>query len=151
MPKIIISDTSCFIILSNIGELELLKKIYGKIYTTHQIASEFGEQLPNWVEILEIKDIDKQQILEIQIDKGEASAICLALETPNSVLILDDYKARKLAEILNLPFTGTIGVFVRAKLDGHINSIKPLLNKLKQTDFRISIDIEIQALKAANE
>ena len=31
MPKTIISDTSCFIILTNIGELDLLRKVYGQI------------------------------------------------------------------------------------------------------------------------
>ena len=34
MPKAIISDTSCFIILTNIGELDLLRKVYGQIVTT---------------------------------------------------------------------------------------------------------------------
>ena len=46
MPKIIISDTSCFIILANIGELELLQKAYGEIVTTTEIANEYGEPLP---------------------------------------------------------------------------------------------------------
>jgi predicted nucleic acid-binding protein len=49
MPKIIISDTSCFIILTKIGELELLHKVYGQITTTIDIAIEFGEALPDWV------------------------------------------------------------------------------------------------------
>jgi predicted nucleic acid-binding protein len=43
MPKAIISDTSCFIILTNIGELELLQKVYGQIVTTPEIVAEFGE------------------------------------------------------------------------------------------------------------
>jgi len=46
MPKTIISDTSCLIILSNIGELDLLHKVYGSIVTTTEIATEFGETLP---------------------------------------------------------------------------------------------------------
>ena len=46
MPKIIISDTSCFIVLTNIGELDLLYKVYGRIITTIDIATEFGETLP---------------------------------------------------------------------------------------------------------
>jgi predicted nucleic acid-binding protein len=41
MHKIIISDTSCFIILTNIGELGILEKLYGKITTTIEIATEF--------------------------------------------------------------------------------------------------------------
>ena len=151
MPKTIISDTSCFIILTNIGELDLLRKVYGQIVTTPEIAAEFGEPLPDWVEIVTVADRYRQQLLEMQIDKGESSAIALALETPNSTIILDDYKARKIAEQLGLVYTGTIGVIIKAKLKGIIPSVKPILEKIKQTDFRLSAEIEILALKEAGE
>ena len=68
MPKTIIADTSCFIILSNIGELDLLQKVYGQIITTLEIATEFGERLPDWVSIHSVTDKYKQQLLEMQID-----------------------------------------------------------------------------------
>ena len=151
MPKTIISDTSCFIILTNIGELELLHKIYGQVLTTIDIATEYGEPLPDWVEIETVTDKYTQQLLEMQIDKGESSAIALALETPDSTVILDDYKARKIAQQIGLTYTGTMGVIIKAKLKGIISSIKPLLEKIKQTDFRLSPEIELQALKEANE
>ncbi len=151
MPKIIISDTSCFIILTNIGELELLHKVYDQVATTIDIAVEFGEPLPEWIEIMPVADKYRQQLLEMQIDKGESSAIALALETPDSTVILDDYKARKIAAQLKINYTGTIGVIIKAKLKGIIPSIKPLLEKIKQTDFRLSAEIEIQALKEADE
>jgi len=151
MHKTIISDTSCFIILANISELELLHKVYGQIVTTVDIATEYGEVLPEWVEVVTVKDKYRQQLLEMQIDKGESSAIALALETPDSTIILGDYKARKIANQLGLIFTGTIGVIIKAKLNGIIPSIKPLLEKIKQTDFRISAEIELQALKEALE
>ena len=151
MPKTIISDTSCFIILTKIGEFDLLREVYGKITTTKEIAEEFGEDLPDWIEIKEVKDKSRQQILDMQIDKGESSAIALALEIPESTLVLDDYKARKIAEQLQIPFTGTVGIIVKAKLMGIIPSIKPFLDRIKTTDFRISAEIEIQALKEAKE
>ncbi|MDP2386111.1 MAG: DUF3368 domain-containing protein [Bacteroidota bacterium] len=151
MHKTIISDTSCFIILANIGELEILHKVYEQIITTIDIASEFGEPLPEWVKIVSVTDKYKQQLLEMQLDKGESSAIALALEIPNSTIILDDYKARKIAEQLNIKYTGTIGVIIKAKLKGVIPSIKPLLEKIKQTDFRLSPEIELLALKEAHE
>jgi predicted nucleic acid-binding protein len=151
MHKIIISDTSCFIILKNINEIDLLFKVYGEIFTTTEIAFEYGEPLPEWVKIKKVTDIYKQQILELQLDKGESSAIALAYEIPNCTLILDDYKARKIASKLNLNYTGTIGIIVKAKLIGIIPSIIPLLEKIKKTDFRLSKDLEAEALKAANE
>lgn len=110
MPKTIISDTSCFIVLTNIGELELLHKVYGRIITTLDIATEYGEPLPEWIDIVNVSDKSKQRLLELQIDKGESSAIALALETPDSTIILDDNKARKIAYQLGLTYTGTIGI-----------------------------------------
>jgi predicted nucleic acid-binding protein len=151
MPKTIISDTSCLIILANIGELDLLHRIYGSIVTTTDIAAEFGEPLPDWVIIESVVDKYKQQLLEMQIDKGESSAIALALEAPGCTVILDDYKARKIAARLGVNYTGTIGVIIKAKLTGVIPSIKPIFTKIKQTDFRLSVDIERQALEAAGE
>ena len=151
MHKTIISDTSCFIILTNINELDILHKGYQKILTTQEIAIEYGEALPEWVEIVTVKDKYRQQLLEMQIDKGESSAIALAIETPDSIVILDDYKARKIAQQLGIIYTGTIGVIIKAKLKEIIPSIKPLLEKIKQTDFRLSSEIELLALKEAKE
>ena len=151
MLKTIISDTSCLIILNKIGELELLHKLYGQVITTPDIAFEYGEPLPEWIEIIAVKDKFKQQILELQIDKGESSAIALALETPDSTIILDDLKARKIASQLGLTFTGTIGIIVKAKLSGVVPSIKPIIAKIRRTDFRLSAEIELQALQLANE
>jgi len=149
--KLIIADTSCFITLSNIGELNLLRLLYKKIVTTTEIAQEYGESLPDWVEVVVVSDKAKQELLEMQVDKGEASAITLALESENPFLIIDDYKARKLANNLKLNHTGTIGVIIAAKQKGIIKSIKPILGKIKETNFRISIDLEFQALLLSNE
>jgi len=149
--KLIISDTSCFITLSNIGELNLLQLLYKRIVTTTEIAQEFGESLPEWVEVVTVSDKAKQELLEMQVDKGEASAITLALESENPFLIIDDYKARKLAHNLKLNHTGTIGVIIAAKQKGIINTVKPILEKIKETNFRISADLELHALIQANE
>jgi len=151
MHKTIVSDTSCFIILSKIEELDLLKKVYGQIVTTSDIVEEFGEALPEWIVIENVSDKSRQRILELQIDRGESSAIALALEIPNCTLILDDFKARKIAQQLGILVTGTIGVIIKAKLNGIIPSIKPYLKKIKETNFRISAEIELQALKEAKE
>jgi predicted nucleic acid-binding protein len=121
------------------------------VVTTPDIAVEYGETLPEWVNIVAVKDKTRQQLLEMQIDKGESSAIALALETPDCTIILDDYKARRIAERLGLNLTGTIGVIVKAKLRGVVPSVKPLLGSIKQTNFRLSPELESLALNAAGE
>ena len=48
MQKVIISDTSCLILLDKIGELNLLNKLFGLIIVTQEIAQEFKKELPDW-------------------------------------------------------------------------------------------------------
>ncbi|RYD87481.1 MAG: DUF3368 domain-containing protein [Sphingobacteriales bacterium] len=151
MHSIVISDTSCFIILSKIGELNILKDLYSKVYTTTVIAEEYGDVLPDWVEVVHISDENKQRLLEIQIDKGEASALVFALENPGSIIILDDNKARKIALQLGITITGTFGVIVKAKLNGIIPTVKPIIDKIRQTNFRISLIVEEEILRQAGE
>src|SRR5438045_2888389 len=77
--------------------------------------------------------------------------MAFAFEEENSLLILDDAKARKLASSLNLNFTGTLGLFLKAKQLGIIADIKPLLEKIQKTNFRFSESILKDILKEANE
>ena len=149
--KPIISDASCFIALANIGELDILQLVYGQIVTTPEIAKEFGEDLPDWVEIISVSNKERQEIFEEKIDKGEASAIALALESENPLLVLDDSRARKFAKKLRLDHIGTIGVILAAKQKGVIPAIKPLLEKIKQTNFRLTPELEFQMLTQARE
>ena len=151
MHKAIISDTSCLILLHKIGELELLYKLFGTIITTGEVANEFGLPLPEWIEIKEPVNKNYQSIIEASVDKGEASAIALAVELEDCLLIIDDLKGRKFAHQLGLTIIGTIGILLDAKLAGIIPLVNPLLTKIKETNFRISENLEILILKRAGE
>jgi len=85
--------------------------------------------------------------MESFVDLGEASTIALALEIDNSIAILDDLKARKLAKKLNMKMTGTLGVIINAKKRNIISSTNEVLDKLKNTGFRISKELEKELLK----
>ena len=51
MPAVIISDTSCLILLDKIQELAILKNLFGQVVTTQIVADEFGGLLPEWIVI----------------------------------------------------------------------------------------------------
>ena len=151
MPRIVISDTSCLILFHKIGELELLRKVYEFVSTTPEVAQEFSEELPDWIIIETVKDKKYQEFLETQVDCGEASAIALAKEKDCPLLLLDDLKARKLASKLNLRFTGTLGVIHKAKQIGVIEKVKPIIEKLLSTNFRISDNVIAELLRKNDE
>ena len=151
MPKIIIADTSCLIVLEQIGELSLLEKIYSEILITPEIQQEFLGVLPDWIKIIEVSDKKRQDILEVDLDKGEASAIALSLEQEDCLLIIDERKGRAIAKKLGLRITGTLGVIVKAKRNGIIVSVKDVLEKLEKYDFWISDSLKEKIIKESGE
>jgi predicted nucleic acid-binding protein len=151
MPEIVISDTSCLILLTKINELDLLRTCYKKIIVPEEVAQEYGSSLPDWIEIRQASQNSLQKTLQQIVDRGEAGAFALALEIPDTLVIVDDRKARKVALSLGLTVTGTLGVFVKAKRLGLIPSVKPILAKLAGTDFRISERIVTTILELTGE
>ena len=149
--KIIISDASCLIALDRINQLDLLQKIFTTILTTEEVQKEFGEPLPVWITIKQVKDSSKVKELETIVDKGEASAIALALEINDSVLIIDEKKGRKLAKQLDIHIIGTLKILLIAKKKEIIPSIKNIIEQLEKNNFRFSQSIINEILNDAGE
>ncbi len=149
--NIIIADTSCFILLDKIDELNILEKVFHLVTTTEDIAAEFRKELPDWITIRTVSNKDYQRLLCLEVDNGEASAIALSVEDGNALLIIDDNKARKLAAKLQLAYTGTLGVILRAKQMGIITEIKPIIKKIQATNFRFSEKTYKEIMFIANE
>lgn len=150
MPQIIIADTSCLILLHKVDELELLEKSYRQVTITEIIAKEFGQSLPEWINVKKT-DTSTQKSFEPFLDEGEASAIALALEEESPLLIIDELKGRKVAKELGIKYTGTLGVISAAKITGKIDLVKPIIDKIKATDFRVSEELLAKVLKQCGE
>ena len=151
MPPVIIADASCLILLEKIGALELLPQLFGRITVTDIVAEEYGLPLPEWVALQAAQDARQLQLLAITLDRGEASAIALALEQPECLLTMDERRGRQVALRLQLPVTGTLGILLRAKNEGLIATIKPLLAAISATNFRLSAQLVQAVLKQAGE
>lgn len=151
MPeRIVIADTSCLIILTSIGELDLLREVFGEVAITEEISKEFGDKTPTWIKILQAPS-NLSKALKATIDEGEASAVALALDFgAESLLILDDLRARKYAKKVGLNVLGTIGVIVRAQKRGHIANALDIIGKIQQTNFRLSPKIIEEVNKELN-
>ncbi len=148
---LVITDTSCLIVLSRIGALDLLHRLYRTVIVTDVIAAEYGEPLPEWMEVRRVANIAYQRLLEASLDAGEASAIALAIETGDVLLVVDDLKARREAARLNIPMTGTLGIIFKAKENGVISEIAPLIAAMEQAGFRVAPAIVDELLRKSRE
>lgn len=151
MNRIVISDTSCFIAFDRINQLEILQRTFGTVLTTPEVVEEFGKDLPLWVQIRRAVNSIKKVELERKLDKGEASAIALALEIERPVIIIDEKKGRKIAKDLNLEVIGSLKVLLIAKSKGVISEIYPVIRNLENLNFRFSKKLVSEALRLANE
>ncbi|MEM6767624.1 MAG: hypothetical protein AAF655_21985 [Bacteroidota bacterium] len=103
---VIVSDTSIITNLIQIGELSLLKKIFGKVQIPTKVYHEL-QKLPNqlrlidsvdWIAVVSIEDLSLFNELIQYLDPGEAEAIVLALETKAGLLLIDERKGRRIAK-----------------------------------------------------
>jgi predicted nucleic acid-binding protein len=63
------------------------------------------------------------------MDYGESESVILYNELNADYLIIDDSKARKVAESLNVNCIGSIGLLIKAKQNGLITELKPVFEK----------------------
>jgi predicted nucleic acid-binding protein len=130
---------------------KLLQEVYDEVITSPQIAEEFRNSLPVWIKILSAKNVLLIKELEQKIDSGEVSAIALSLEIPSCTIILDDLKARQVASSMKLDYTGTLGVIIKAKKVNIIDSVIPILQRLRTAGLRFSDKVEKDILNQAGE
>jgi predicted nucleic acid-binding protein len=149
MNRIVISDTSCLIILSKIDLLDILPSLFGEIWITEEVNKEFGEALPPWITVKKANAVQITKILALNVDKGEASAMALYLEqTEDALLVIDERKGRLIAKDLGIKIIGTLGIIVKAKQTGLIADMQKVIDLLEQTDFRLSPILKQQLLNS---
>jgi predicted nucleic acid-binding protein len=147
----VITDASCLIVLDTINHLNLLARLFDIVIATPEIADEYGKTLPKWIKLVAVKDRLKQREFASIVDAGEASAIALASEVEADYVVIDDLQGRKLATKLGLKVIGTLGILLKAKQAGLVPLLKPILEQIKQTDFRVTTTLMDAILKEAGE
>lgn len=148
---IVISDTSPIGSLILIGKLQILHSVFESIVIPQKVYEEilvletrFGHDLSEfrsaqWIEVKEIGNPDEVQRLRQLLDHGESEAIVLAKELNADFLLIDESEGRKIAQKEGLKIIGLIGVLIQAKNQKIINSVKSIMDELRDiAGFRIS-------------
>ncbi|ALM76368.1 DUF3368 domain-containing protein [Thermococcus barophilus] len=148
---VVVSNTSPLIVLSNMGQLDLLKFLFGRIIVPRGVAEEFGEPLPEWVEVKDVQNRIVVKLLQEKLHKGESEAIALAIELNADLVIIDDKAARNTASSLGLKVIGTAGLILLGKKKGYYREIGPVIESLMGRGFRLSRDVVEQILREAGE
>lgn len=158
----VVSNTSPLLYLHQVGQLDLLHRLYGQVVVPAavrdelRVGAERGVSTPEVDQLrwLEVRTPAAITLLPMVIDlgAGEAEALALALASPGSLLILDDALGRRIAHHLELAYTGTLGVLVKAKREGRLPAVKPVLEALRdRTTMYLSRNLTDWVLREAGE
>jgi predicted nucleic acid-binding protein len=136
--------------LGRIDRLDLLAGHFERLVVPRGVAAEVG-RLPDWVVVEQVKSPGALASYPPRIHAGEAEVIQLGVENPRAILVLDDWYARDFARHRGLNFLGTVGLLLRAKRDGRLEALLPVLDELAKADFRVSRLVRDEALRLAGE
>jgi len=162
MHNAVVSNSGPLIALAAIGRLSLLKDLFGQVCVPQAVYDEVvvnGEGEPGarevaeaeWIKTVIVEDHLAVSLLREELDAGESEAIVLAQELDASYVLIDDGMARRKARFIGLHMTGTLGILLMAKEAGLISAVKPVLEELRQTDFRMSPRVYQAVLHKADE
>ena len=152
----IIGDSSALVSLATMDRLDLLEKIFGKIYVPQAVYDEVTiSYKPQSVKLKEFL-LDKVVSVELDISKmglgqGELEAIALYKNMKSDFLLIDDRRAKKFAQLNGVNVIGSLGVIILAKESKLVESIRDDLEKLVNSSLFISQDLIDRVLMSVGE
>ena len=135
--KVVIADTGALISLIHIGQLDLIEEVFGNFYIAKAVWDELQKYDNPDFDVSILKDIESKvkviktkNHLSVIMDYGESESAILYEELNANYFLIDDNKARLIAESLNINCIGTLGLLIKAKQKGLLPELKPLFEKL---------------------
>jgi predicted nucleic acid-binding protein len=170
--SVVIADAGPLIALARIGQLDLLRGVFGAVWLTPIVAAETGidargagsraggdairqSLAAGWLTIADLGAGVSYLPVNPGVDAGESSSIALALRLQacgeRVLVIMDDRCGRAEARSQGLPILGTAAVLVLAKERNLIPACGPLLVAMRDEGYFLSDALVAAVLHQAGE
>jgi predicted nucleic acid-binding protein len=157
-----VADTGPLIYLAKLDHLDLLRKGADRVYVPRAVLSEVRAKpdtatrsieyaCQTWLSVRQVADRSAVEIIQADLDLGEAETIALARELDADRVVLDDLDARRFARRLGLGMVGTVGLLLAARLRGELPSLHQEIEQLEVLGFRVAPDLVEAVLRVAGE
>lgn len=134
---LIIADSGPIFSLAMINKLDLLSRLFNDIKIPRAVWKEITLH-DNTSFYKPIVDFFKDKVHDIKgfneltfiMDYGESESVMLYNELKADFLLIDDKKARIIAETIGVNCIGALGILIASKEKGFIPELKPLFKSL---------------------
>lgn len=145
---LVIADAGPIFSLAIIDKLELLNQLFDEIKIPKAVweeitwdkSTEFYTKIEQFFKpkVLNIKGFND---LTFTMDYGESESVILYKELNADFLLLDDKKARKIAENFDIVCIGTLGILSVAKSKGLIKELRPVFKTFLEKNRYYSLKL----------
>ena len=145
---IVINTGPIIALVAALDDLSILRSLYRRVLVPYEACQEIEAGAPNrfaakefeqafWLEKWP-KALNIMPVLSNSLDSGEASVIQLALNENIATVCIDESRGRRLARLAGLCVTGSIGILLRAKQEGHSVSIYRAVQQMQERGVWLS-------------
>lgn len=155
---LVIADAGPIFSLAIIDKLELLNHLFDEIKISKAVweeitldkTTEFYNKIELFFKpkVIKIKGFNE---LTFVMDYGESESVILYKELNADFLLIDDKKARKIAENFDIKCIGTLGILSVAKDKGLIKELRPIFKTFLKNDRYYSLKLLNILLERHNE
>ncbi|MFM9836770.1 MAG: DUF3368 domain-containing protein [Cyclobacteriaceae bacterium] len=145
---LVIADSGPIFSLALIDRLDILNELFDEVKIPEAVWHEitYDKTKPDYSKLF---DFFKHKTVLIKgfndlafiMDYGESESVILYKELNADFLLIDDRKARKIAESLAINCIGLIGILSIAKDNGLIKALKPIFEMFLQNKRFYSIEL----------
>ncbi len=143
------------------GDLSLLAKLYSRIIVPREVCDEvlanggtrFGAAEFAAADGIErrTEPVELGSLLSQLLDRGEASVVQTAINEGIETVCIDEHLGRRVARLNGLRVTGSLGLLIRAKREGHSFSISDAISRMREAGVFLSDRVIEAALREAGE
>ena len=164
MNRPVVADTGPLIAMARVERLELLRRLYERVVVPPAVHAELaldsgrpgarvlaGAFDAGWIIVEAVTDSALGRELARLLGAGEAEAIALAEQEGARFLLVDDARGRRIARSRGVPVVGIAGVTLVAKSRGEVTAVRPILEALSNTGYRLSPRLIAGVLARAGE
>ncbi|MEM9997513.1 MAG: DUF3368 domain-containing protein [Bacteroidota bacterium] len=147
----VVTDASPLIGLERAGYLDIIPAVFAQVAAPPAVVAEVGHT-PVWLGVVQPQDaMLVAQLRAVPFGAGEAEVLAVATERRDVTAVLDERRARAYAQRQGVPVVGTVGMVLQAKRRGHLQAVRPVLDALRASGFRVGDGLYAEALARAGE
>jgi hypothetical protein len=146
VSEVWVANASPIIVLAKAGYLDLITNLSREVLLPQAVVDEIIAGPPTdparqFIEggwgVRVTARLIAPELLEWGLGPGETSVLALAQERGSAIAVLDDAAARTCAKVLGVPVIGTLGIIVRAKLQGLVPSAAEAMKALRRVGLHL--------------